>query len=120
MGATEKFLEKANEIYKEYLTMSVNFGNLEKTFDKFTDRMERHVKELKDENEELRRRITKLEGMVDATFQKSMERALVTVVQEHLEKHGAVAPIQIGDLTGGLSLQSEQALPPSTDEQPEG
>lgn len=114
---TQKILGTANEIYKEYLTMSANFKSLEKTFETFTNRMEHYVKALQSENEELRRRVTKLESIVDATFQKSVERALVTVVQEHIEKHGIEGSITMTHLTEGLFVQPEQQLPSCTDQQ---
>lgn len=81
----KNIISKVDEMRVEYLTMSANFKNLEKAFEKFVGRVEIKINSIESENESLRRRITELEAIVNATLKISMKEAVQVAIREHLE-----------------------------------
>jgi hypothetical protein len=67
-------LVKVDKMREEYLTMSANFKNLEGAFNNFVFQMDGKYDKLVKENEDLRRRVTEMEAIIDATLKTSMCR----------------------------------------------
>ena len=70
--------------------MKRDFAHLEKSFERFVDHSEKKLDKIEAENEELRRRITRIEGIVDSTLKISMHDAIKSLVKEELAKSGNV------------------------------
>lgn len=86
----KNIVAKIDKMRDEYLTMSANFKNLEKAFDKFVTHTEANTQKISKENEDLRRRVTEIEGIINATLKSSMKEAVQAAVREHLEKKGNI------------------------------
>ena len=86
--------EKALELHREYSTMSANFQNLERQFDRLIQANERFTDRVLRENEDLRRRLTTLEGKFEAVLVASAKEALIQVAREHLQKEGRLPGLE--------------------------
>jgi CRISPR/Cas system-associated protein Csm6 len=89
----KNLVSRIDKMREEYLTMSANFKNLEKAFEKFVEHTDSKTDKLVKENEDLRRRVTEIEGIINATLKTSMKEALQSVVREHLKENGNVNQI---------------------------
>jgi hypothetical protein len=78
MGLTDglkALLEKAAELHRAYSVVSSKLDGLERQFDRLLTSNERFVERVVNENEELRRRVTTLEGIIrSAVVQAELAR----------------------------------------------
>lgn len=75
---------------EEYLTMSANYKNLETNYEKFLLKYDQQMEKMKLENEDIRRRVTTLEGVINATLKTAMKEAVQNIAREHIEKKSSV------------------------------
>lgn len=87
-GESVEILRKLDSIRTEFIEMKNDFGHLEKSFEKFVNHSEKKIERVLQENEEMRRRITEIEGVINGTLKVSMHDAIKSLADEMLKKTG--------------------------------
>ncbi|MCR9251673.1 MAG: hypothetical protein NXI20_14705 [bacterium] len=82
-----KLIDTVGEMRESYITMSANFKHLETSYDKFRDTTEKQIEKIKEENVNISRRLTKVEGTIDSVLMSSTKEALQNIFREHLENN---------------------------------
>lgn len=85
-----KLIDKIGSVQKEFNTMSVKFDYVEKSYEKFVDKTETKIDKLQKENEDLRRRMTEIEGLVNSILKESTKEAMVSVFKDYLTENGRI------------------------------
>ena len=88
-----KVLAKGQELHAEYLIMSTKFESLEGSFDKLVEGNERFAERTQKEIDELRRRVAKLEGLVDASFTTATREAVLQLARENVAQGGSLGDV---------------------------
>ena len=85
-----KLGEKFDKMRQDFLTMSIKFDMLEDSNKKFVFKTESVIEKIKDENENIRRRVTSIVATIDSTLKTSFKEATQFIIREHLDKHGTI------------------------------
>lgn len=97
-------IQSVSDMNTSFVTMSANFKNLEISYEKFVQSTEKKIDKISDENEDIRRRITSIEGTIDSTFKVSTKEALQNVFKEYLNENGKLP----SDISDGKKLIEEK------------
>lgn len=94
--AKDLSIEIAN-VFKELVTVQAEVRAIERTVDRtredqrdFIGQTRLDIRDLQKDFDEVRRRLTKIEGTIESVFERSMREALTQVYREELEKRGTL------------------------------
>ena len=78
----DKLIDTVTSMNESYITMSANFKNLEISYDKFVDLTDKKLDKVFEENEDIRRRLTSIEGSFDSVIRSSTKEAIINLARE--------------------------------------
>ena len=99
MPMLEEVLKKAIQLHEELAVYKVRIEHVEKGIDELTKANKEFLDKLSKDSDDLSRRLTTLEGLMDSTLAKSLKEALTTVLREYLENKGKLpSDVEVKDL----------------------
>ena len=118
MGWTETARELAKDIVdvlKQVATLEVQVKSVKETVERvredqraFIEQTRQDTRDLQKDVDEIRRRLSRIEGTLDAVFQKSFKEALLQMAREHKDEHGSLEDFGSADrLLGDQSSDDE-------------
>ena len=119
MGVSDTIRELVREVaqlFKELTSLGVKVEGVERDIDRvredqqrLIDRTRGDVREMKADFDDLRRRVSKLEGLTESVLQASMKEALLQLGREHIEKHGSLKGFDPARLPSARGPEDEGA-----------
>ncbi len=110
VDAVKDLGQEIAKLFKELVTLQAEVRAIEKTVDRqrqdqkdFIDHTRQDVRDLQKDFDEVRRRLSRVEGTLDSVVERSMKEAILQLAREHQREHGSLDGFALKLLPGAES-----------------